>query len=109
MTSTSRLFDSSGRFWLIFLSVVVLAGAAIVFYSFFPNNPSPPGLPAAPPSTVNAVSTPPPVDQDPPYVSFPESSSPQPITPEAKAAQYKEMVNQQADILRELHTKYPKS
>ena len=89
MRTTSPPLDSSGRFWLIFLAVTVLAGIAIGIYSFLPNHLAPSKLPAHTPATANAESTPQAVtpNESFPEVSFPESNFPQPITPEGKAAQ----------------------
>ena len=111
MRTTSPPLDSSGRFWLIFLAVTVLAGIAIGIYSFLPNHLAPSKLPAHTPATANAESTPQAVtpNESFPEVSFPESNPSPPITPEGKAAQYKEMVNQQADYLLDLRSKYPKT
>jgi len=112
MKPTSPPLDSSGKFWLIFMAVTVLTGVAIGIYSFFPHDLATLKLPAPPPpatahaaATLQAVTT----NESFPEVSFPESNSSQPITPEGKAAQYKELVNQQADYLRDLHSKYPKT
>jgi len=111
MRTTSSPLDSSGRFWQIFLAVTILAGVAIGIYSFFPNHLATSRLPAHTPATTTAESSPQPVtpNESFPEVSFPESNFSQPITPEGKAAQLKVMINQQADYLRDLHSKYPKT
>jgi len=104
MRSTPSALDSSAKRWLIFLAVTVLAGSTIAIYSFIHENSATQQQP--PPVTASVeTATSQTVSSEPPS-PFSEANFPSFIAPEAKAEIRKEMINKQADYLKELPSKY---
>ncbi len=105
MRSTPSALDSSAKRWLIFLAVTVLAGGAIAIYSFFIRENSATQQQASPVTASVETATSQTVSSEPPS-PFSEANFPSFISPEVKAEIRKEMINKQADYLKELPSKY---
>ena len=101
MSSNPSALDSSDKRWFIFVAVTILTGGAILFYGFIHENSA-----TQPPVTVSVEATTSQTVSSEPPSPFSEANFPSFIAPEAKAEIRKEMINKQADYLKELPAKY---